>query len=78
VSTPRFKVYDEVWVMHNEAPARLIVFAVIESMDYWKTATEIHYNLVSSRVGAGWGNNEGEKYSQDAVFASKEELIKSL
>lgn len=74
--TPRFKVYDEVWVMENNRPVKLLVFAVVESMDYRKTGTEVRYHLVESRVGAGWGNNSGQVYERP--FATKEELIEAL
>lgn len=78
MTAPKFKVYDEVWVMRGSRPTKLLVFAVVESMAYWKTGTEFHYQLVDHRVGAGWGNNEGERYALDKVFATKEELVASL
>ena len=74
----RFKVYEDVWVMFGQKPKKLIVFAVVESMGYWKTDTEIRYHLVSSCLGAGWGNNSGEVFKQEYVHATKEELIASL
>ena len=74
----RFKVYDKVWVMLNNSPTELIVFAVVESMGYWKVDTEMFYHLVGSRIGAGWGNNEGARYEPEKVFGSKEELLESI
>lgn len=71
-----FKVYDEVWVMRGEKPCKLTVFAVVESMNYWKTGTEFRYHLVGSRIGAGWGNNEGEVFED--VFPTREALIASI
>jgi hypothetical protein len=49
----KHKVYDEVWVMRGNQPAKLLVFAAITSMGYWKIDTDEFYHLVSSRVGAG-------------------------
>lgn len=75
---PLFNVYDYVWIMRGNHPYKMQVFAVIESMSYWKTSTEIYYNLVGSTLGAGWGNNEGDQYSADQVFRTKEDLLESL
>lgn len=74
----KFRVYDQVWVMLGDKPAKLLVFAVVESMDYWKQSTEIQYHLVMHRVGSGWGNNEGERFDEDKCFASRAELLASL
>ena len=73
-----FKVYDKVWVMIGSKPSERLVFAVVESMDYYKQGTETHYRLVESRVGAGWGNNEGIRADSGDVFATRGELIESL
>lgn len=75
-----FKVYDYVWIMENNTPRWKIVFAVIESMSYWKRRheTDIHYQLVDSRIGAGWGNNEGVRREEKDMFETKEQLIESL
>lgn len=73
-----FKVYDKVWVMLGSKPRELRVFAVIESMGYWKQGTETHYRLVDSVVGAGWGGNEGIRADVHDVFATKAALIESL
>lgn len=74
----KFKVYDSVWMMSENTPIEQKVFAVVESMDYLKTGTEFRYHVVNSQLGAGWGNNEGVIRSGDVLFASKEELLKSL
>jgi len=71
-------VYDSVWVFENNKPKKKIVFAVIKSMNYWKTGTETFYQLVNSRIGAGWGNNEGVRRDHQSMFSTKEELIRSL
>jgi len=54
------------------------VFAAVESMDYFKRGTETFYHLVGSRLGAGWGNNEGERYPANECFATKAALIESI
>jgi len=64
--------------MRNDKPTKMKVFAVVESMNYRKNGTEKFYHLVFSKIGAGWGNNQGERYSAKNVFFSKELLIKSL
>lgn len=73
-----FKVYDRVWVMLGSKPTEMLVFAVIESMGYWKQGTETHYRLVESTYGVGWGNNEGIRANVDDVFATKDALLESL
>ena len=73
-----FKVYDTVWVMENNKPTKKMVFAVIESMDYFKTGVEMLYRLVDSRVGAGWGNNDGIRYEGSEIFSTQEALLDSL
>lgn len=74
----KIKVYDDVWVMSNNEPIKLKVFARIESMSFLKNGVDVHYRLVQGIFGTGWGNHEGFKYSEDKVFMSKEELMKSL
>lgn len=73
-----FRVYDKVWVMSWNKPTEMIVFAVVESMDYYKRSTEIYYHLVNSQIGAGWGNNEGRRVPESKVFSSKTALLESL
>ena len=72
------KVYDTVWIMANNQPTKKKVFAVIESMSYFKTGTEYYYRLVEGTCGTGWGNNEGTMYGKEDVFKSKEKLLDSL
>ncbi len=74
------KVYDEVWIMENNAPKEKLVFAVVESMSYFKACgkTDVHYQLVNSTLGAGWGNNEGVRREGKDIFETKEQLIESL
>lgn len=75
-----FNVYDKVWVIRNNQLKQMLVFAVIESMGYYKRKdeTEKHYKLVDDYCGAGWGNNEGVRFNGDDMFNTKEELINSL
>ena len=78
MSTPNFSIYEKVWIMENNIPTKKIVFAIVESMDYFKVGTEIHYQLVNSRVGAGWGNNEGIRRTEQSMYPTKEALLGSL
>ena len=75
-----FKVYDKVWVIENNQLREKIVFAVIESMDFYKRKdiTEKRYKLVSGLIGTGWGSNEGTEYSSVSMFNTKQDLINSL
>ena len=74
-----FDVYDEVWVMENNKPKKKIIFAVVKSMGFSKGGTtEVHYQLVDTQIGAGWGNNEGIRATEETMFSTKEELIDSL
>lgn len=72
------KVYDKVWVMKNNEPRELMIFCVMESMNYAKDGTDIYYLLVKEVCGTGWGNNEGTRYHSDNVFKSKTKLLYSL
>ena len=73
-----YKVYDKVWIMHVNAPKEMLVFAVVESMGYYKTGTEFHYQLVSDTFGAGWGNNEGIRHESKDMYKTKEALLANL
>lgn len=72
------KVYDKVWVMINNKPKEMLIFAVTESMDHFKTGSDLHYNIVVDTFGVGWGNNEGIQLSEDIIFDTKQELLESL
>lgn len=74
----RFRVYDKVWIMSGNRPEPMLVFAVVESMDYYKQGTELSYRLVQSQIGAGWGNNDGIHVEADSLFATREALLESL
>lgn len=73
-----FAVYEKVWIMENNSPKKKIVFAVVESMNFSKTGTSIHYKLVNSCIGAGWGNNEGIRREEKDIFPTKKALLGSL
>lgn len=73
-----FKVYEWVWVIDCNKISKMQVFAVVESMDDSKESVAIHYQLVTTPVGTGWGNYEGQRFEASEVFATKEDLIKSL
>ena len=74
----KFNVYDEVWIMESEKPTKKIVFAVIESMDLYKTGTDIYYRLASSQASAGWENSEGIYMNEECVSKTPKGLILSL
>ena len=74
----KLKVYDDVWILNNNKPVKMMIFAVVESMDYWKQGTEIHYRLVKQRCGTGWGNNEGIRRERKDVFITKQDLFEKL
>ncbi len=79
-ATRKFEPGDTAWVMADNRPAERFVFAVVESLSTfpWGADNEFHYHLAAQRIGTGWGNNEGIKYSEDRLFATKEELIETL
>jgi hypothetical protein len=64
--------------MENNKPTEKIVFAVVESMDFYKRGIEVHYRLVNSRMGAGWGNNEGIRREEHEIFPTKKSLLENL
>ena len=74
----KFHPYQRVWIMENNRPCELTVFATVESMAYDKKGIEFLYHLVSQTVGTGWGNNTGKRVSEDIVFATKADLVESL
>lgn len=73
-----FNVYDDVWIMQNNSPTKLRVFAVVESADYFKQGVEYKYHLVHSFMGVGWGNNEGIVRRAGDIYPSKEMLLEHL
>ena len=72
------KVYDKVWTMENDRPVEKLVFAVVQSMDFFKRGVEFRYHLVDRRLGAGWGNNQGIERSPEKIFSTKAEVLASL
>ena len=68
------KVYDTVWVMRNNAPAKMVIYGVSEEMNHMKTGTDVHYLLAGSRTGAVCG----ECHKTLTVFLTREELVASL
>ena len=73
-----FNVYDEVWVMDNCAPRKMIVFAVIRSMNFMKNGEELSYDLVRSKIGANIGLNKPIRRPPHMIFLSRKELVLSL
>lgn len=76
----KFEPGDSVWIMENNTPQQKLIFAVVESLNTmpWDGNNIIHYHLVDERMGTGWGNNEGDRRSEQYLYASKEELVDSL
>ena len=72
----RFKVYDKAWVMQNDKPTEMIVYAVIEEMSYWKQSEAVSYRLVSHILGASWGTSV--PFDWDEVFRTRDDLIEFL
>ena len=75
---PKYKVYDEVWIMRNNRPVEMVVFAAIQSMNHFKTGVDMNYRLVNSAVGAGFGNNSGILMAEADIFETKQALLDSL
>lgn len=75
---PHFDVYDHVWIMENNKPTEMIIFAVVVSMSYNKRGQEVHYQLVKEICGTGWGNYEGIRRKEKDFYDTKEDLLASL
>lgn len=76
--TPNFDVYDKVWIMQDNKPVEMIIFAVVVSMSINKRGQEVHYQLVKQLCGTGWGSGEGIRREEDSFFDSKQDLLDSL
>jgi len=74
----RRKVYDKVWVMRNNSPREMMIFSVLECMNYNKRGTDVYYGIVEGTWGAGLGNNEGHLTAEAIVFDTKEDLLDTL
>lgn len=71
----QIEVYDKIWIMENNVPTEMIVFAVVDSMDFSKRGSERHYHLVKNKCGAGWGNNEGIQRHDGEIYLSRQDVI---
>jgi len=76
--TPNFDVYENVWIMQDNKPTEMVIFAVVVSMSHNKRGQDVHYQLVRQICGTGWGNNEGIRRDEASMFTSKEDLLASL
>ena len=75
----QFNVYDQVWVMVNNAPTEMLVYGVEEVMGLMKGgSTEFNYCVVRGTCGAGQGNNKPVFFRAGCMFRSKDELLASL
>lgn len=73
-----FKVYDDVWVMRNNRPERVMIYSVEESMNHWKNGVEKSYKIVHGKMSADTPNNPAFGYSANKIFRSRSDLIKEL
>ena len=76
--TPNYDVYDRVWIMQNNKPKEMIIYAAVVEASFNKQGQDVHYTLVSTMVGAGVGNNTGIRAFEKDFFDTKEELVSSL
>ena len=76
--TPNFDVYDRVWIMENNKPKEMIIYAVVVQASYNKRGQDVHYLLVSTLCGSGVGNNPGIRREENDFFNTKEDLVDSL
>jgi len=76
--TPNFEVYDKVWIMNDNVPTEMIIFAVVVSMSDNKRGQDVHYRLVKHVCGTGWGNGEGIRREENSFFDTKQDLLDSL
>lgn len=75
----KFELRDRVWVMDTNQPVQKYIFARIESVDLGTPKQmEFFYQVVDDLTGAGWGNNEGYRYDEGFLFATRQELLDSL
>ncbi len=76
--TPNFDVYDRVWIMQDNKPVEMIIFAVVVSMSSDKRGQDVHYQLVKQLCGTGWGNCEGIRREEKDFYNTKQKLLDSL
>ena len=69
-----YKVYDKVWIMINNMPTEMLVYAIVEEMGFTKRDTDLTYRLVSSTCGATFEKS----ISASTVHSTKRALIESL
>lgn len=74
----RRKVYDKVWVMSSNRPREMMIFSVMECMNFDKQGTDVYYNVVEGTFGSGLGNNEGRRLPETSLFDTKEDLLETL
>lgn len=72
--TQGHRVYDKVWVMRNNSPAKMVIYGVSEEMNLMKTGTDLYYLLAASKVGATCR----ECHKTVTVYATRAELIATL
>jgi len=70
----KHKVYDRVWIMENNIPKEMLVYAIVEEMGFTKRDTDLTYRLVSSTCSATFENSK----RVSVVYPTKHALIESL
>jgi hypothetical protein len=71
-----YKIYDKVYILHNNQIQKKVVYAVTEKMNFMKTGTETFYLLVNSQVGACDENSI--RRTEDEMFDTPEEVTEYL
>jgi len=75
----RRNVYQTVWIMKDNKPQKMMVYSIIECMNYLKNDVDVFYNFVYGTFVAGFeGCDIHEKVPESRVYDSKEELLESL
>ena len=90
-NTPKYNVCDEVWVMHNNEPKKMEVYAVVQELAlgrgcprilnivWYKLGMKKHYTwyrLITQRCGACF--NDTIRFSEDAIYSTRKELVDKL
>jgi len=73
-----FKIYDEVWVMKNNTPIKVMIYSIEERMDFSKKNTEKFFTVVNGTMSADTNQNPAVGYDVKNIFKEKSDLINSL
>lgn len=67
----KFLPQQSVWVMYNNRPVEAVVNSVKISIEHYSMPVKIEY-------GISMENGHGATYSEESVFATREELKESI